>query len=356
MTTFNFPIIDPHIHQWDPYTTPHKASVLVKLLGRYPQLMRQVAKAGMPKRLLDTVGKVDYVTAPYLPADYVQDCGRFDVESVVHIEADWHGHGRFAKVDETTWIEGLPFGTSQSPKLGAIIGSADPASPRFEKILQRHLAASPRFRGIRAMASHHADPDVFDWYPKSGRYTDPAFLKGFALLEKYKLRFDAFVYSGQLPDLTWLASCFPQTPIVLDHLGTPVGVFGPVGKFTGRTARERQQIFSKWQYDIALLAEQKHVHVKISGLFMPVLGHQCHRQKTTPTVEQIEEMITPYIHHAIETFGYDRMIFASNFPMDKPCVSLENLIEAYARVIKPHGDQAFKAIFRDNAINFYDLN
>mgnify|MGYP001275463075 CR=1 FL=1 len=356
MNLLKFPIIDPHIHQWDPYSMPHKANVLVKLLGRYHNVMRQVAKVGMPKKMLDTVGNVDHVISPYLPADYLQDCGRFEVESVVHVEADWHGHGRFAKVDETIWVDHLPFGTQYLPNLGGIIGSADPASPRFEQVLQRHLAASPRFRGIRAMASNHPDPGVFDWYPKCGRYTDPAFLKGFALLEKYQLRFDAFVYSGQLPDVTWLASRFPQIPIVLDHLGTPAGVFGPVGKFTGRTALERQHIFNKWKYDIALLAEQKHVHVKMSGLFMPVLGHQFHRLNTSATVDQIVKLISPFVDHAIDVFGYERLIFASNFPMDKPSASLENLIEAYASVIHPHGEHALKAIFRENALKFYGLN
>ena len=59
MNPLDFAIIDPHIHQWDPYHTPHSAALLVKTLGKYPTLMDKVIRLVKPKPLLDTLGKTD---------------------------------------------------------------------------------------------------------------------------------------------------------------------------------------------------------------------------------------------------------------------------------------------------------
>lgn len=96
----NFAIIDPHIHQWDPYTTPHAAQHLVKYLGNYPRLMNKVMRLVKSKALLATLGTTAYALDAYLPQDYKTDTGHFHVESVVHIEANWHNQQRFAPVAE----------------------------------------------------------------------------------------------------------------------------------------------------------------------------------------------------------------------------------------------------------------
>lgn len=63
----NFPIIDPHIHQWDPYHTPHAAALAVKLFGRHPHLLDRMVRLFNPKPIVDTVGLTEHITAPYLP-------------------------------------------------------------------------------------------------------------------------------------------------------------------------------------------------------------------------------------------------------------------------------------------------
>jgi predicted TIM-barrel fold metal-dependent hydrolase len=58
------------------------------------------------------------------------------------------------------------------------------------------------------------------------------------------LSFDAWGYSTQLNEITALAKQFPETRIVVDHLATPVSLFGAVGKKTGKTLRNVMQYFS----------------------------------------------------------------------------------------------------------------
>lgn len=354
MKTLNFPIIDPHIHQWDPYNTPHSGALLVKMLGNYPYIMDKIARMIKPKSLIDTVGLFDYSLSPYLPRDYIKDCKEFKIESVVHVEAGWHNQQGLGVVEETRWIKSLPF-SSVDVKLGAIIGAADPRDHQFANILIEHQKASLVFRGIRKMAAFHKDKGVLRWCNQAGLYTDKNFLIGFEQLARRALTFDAWAYSTQLKDISYLAGEFPEVPIVIDHLATPVGLFGPVGRETGTTIRERRNIFEQWKNDIEELARHPNVYAKISGLMMPILGHSFHKKRELASVEQIVNLLSPMIEHTIKVFGIDRIMYASNFPMDKVSAQLSDIIEAYICMILPYGNEALKAIFHQNAKHFYHI-
>lgn len=358
LSPLNFPIVDPHIHQWDPYHTPHRAALLVKLLGKYPALMDRVARIAMPKTLVNMLGLSNYALAPYLPADYAADVqgqnGAYQVEQVVHIEASWHDHRGAGVVGETRWIKQLPF-AQQRIQLGGIVATADFMHPQFQAILSQHQAESPLLKGLRRMASHHPDRAVYQWTDEPHLYRHAKFLKGFEQFAKTGLSFDAWVYSNQLQDVIELGKDFPETPLVLDHLGTPVGLFGQVGR-TGSTDTARAAIFAAWKDDISQLAEQTNSYAKISGLKMPVLGHKFYQRQQLATAEQVVNLLSPLIEHAIKAFGIERIIYASNFPMDKVNTSLTELMDAYVQMIRPYGEQALQAVFRNNAKSFYRLD
>ena len=355
----NFPIIDPHIHQWDPYTTPHRAALLVKLLGKYPKIMDKVARSVMPKSLMDTLGLSDYALSAYLPehysADVTADLRDYQVAQVVHVEASWHDHKATGVVGETHWVKQLPF-TQHGIQLAGIVGTADFKHRQFKNILAKQQAETPLLKGLRRMASHHPDAGIYQWADEPHLYRNPKFLKGFEVFAKTNLSFDAWVYSNQLQDVIALAKTFPQTPLVLDHLGTPAGLFGQVGRYTGLTEAARATIFDQWKDDISQLAEQTNSYAKISGLMMPVLGHKFYQHKQLASAEQMVNLLSPLINHAIHAFGIHRIIYASNFPMDKVNTSLNNLIDAYIHMIRPHGEQALQTIFSNNATTFYRLN
>lgn len=355
MSLINFPITDPHIHQWNPYTTPHSAALLVKLLGKYPELMDKTVRLVKPRALLETLGLTDNALNPYLPADYARDCGPYKVDTVVHVEADWHEHRGAGVVNETRWVSQLNF-AAQGIRLGGIVGTADVRASYFPKILKKHQLTSAEFRGIRRMASYHPDAGIHRWTKQPHLYSDKRFLRGFEFFASTGLSFDAWCYSVQLPELTALVKRFNSTPVVIDHLATPAGLFGPVGRYTGKTPAARQAIFQQWQDDIAALAQHKHVHAKLSGLMMPVLGHRLHEQGRRASVDEMLNLLSPMVEHAVQVFGIERLIYASNFPMDKVSASMPDIISAFAQMIAPHGENALKQVFRDNALRFYRIS
>jgi L-fuconolactonase len=354
MHQLGFSIIDAHIHQWDPYHTPHAAKMAVKLLGKHPYLLDKMIRLVKPDDLIETVGLTQHVTAPYLPKNYKADLGHYPVDKVVHVEANWHHQNGKAVVAETEFVSGLDF-QAQHLTLAGIVGTADPRDANFKKVLKLHQAASPLFRGIRKMAAYHEDPKIHAWTDEPHLYTNKKFMKGFEALASMNLSFDAWAYSSQLPDLIQLAKTFPETSIVLDHFGTPAGLFGPVGSHTGLTKTARENILFHWQEDMAELATLPNVYTKMSGLFMPILGHQFHKQKRLASKTEVFDLAYPLISHVLQCFGPYRIMFASNFPMDSVSTSLVNIIDAFSDAIAVSHPDALSLIFRDNAKQFYRL-
>lgn len=354
MQNLGFALIDPHIHQWDPYHTPHAAALAVKLLGKHPYLLDKMVRLVKSKDLIDTVGLTTHITAPYLPSDYKKDIGHYAVEQVVHIEASWADHKGKGVIGETEFIESLPF-NNETVQLGGIVATADPTNSNFKKILKLHQKASKKLRGIRRMAAVHEDKGIHAWADEPHLYSNKKFLKGFEQLALHHLSFDAWVYSTQIPDVIQLAKQFPETSIVLDHLGTPAGLFGKVGQNTGLTQTARENIFYQWQDYIAELATCPNVYTKMSGLFMPILGHQFHQKKQQASKQEIIDLVAPLITHALDSFGTYRVMFASNFPMDSVSTSLVNIIDAFSDIVNEYDDDALKRVFHHNAKQFYRL-
>ncbi len=81
MHQLGFSIIDAHIHQWDPYHTPHPTKMAVKLLGKHPYLLDKMIRLVQPDDLIETVALTQHVTAPYLPKNYKADLGHYDVDT-----------------------------------------------------------------------------------------------------------------------------------------------------------------------------------------------------------------------------------------------------------------------------------
>ncbi|WP_328391275.1 amidohydrolase family protein [Nocardia sp. NBC_00416] len=344
-------IIDAHIHQWDPFTNPREFSHTAKLLRRVPVPLGLAVRLARRKDR-EFVGDPSAYLGPYLPADYRADTGELPIESVVHIEVEWTG----PKVEETRWVTALPFGVD-TPALAAVSASGFPGAAGFAELLEAHLSASPLVRGVRSMVAHHPDPAVRSFSTEPGALRTPAFLHGFADLVERDLVFEAWVYAHQLPELTELARRYPEAGIVLNHLGTPAGIFGRVGKHTGADAEQRRSIFERWRDDTAALAESPNVVAKVSGLMMPILGHPVPRSGTTTPVPVLTERIGPLLRHAADVFGPDRLIWGSNFPVDRPITSITGSAAAVAAVLSEHltGTAVLEQVFRTNAQRVYRL-
>jgi L-fuconolactonase len=354
-------IIDTHVHQWDPLTSPWESSRRTRLYRAAPVLGKAIFRYAVAQKDRELILDPRIVARPYLPKHYYADsagavpvCG-VPIESVVYMETQWVVDEPFGSIDETRWVTHLPFGKNGAPDLAAIVARGDPCNPKFGQLIEMHLDVSDKVRGIRCVSAWHPDPKVRSWADTDGVLVSPEFLAGFAAIAEHDLVFEVWVYSHQLRDVRALAREYPDTTIVLNHLGTPVGLFGPMGQTTGSTAAQRHELLRAWREDISALAQCRNVVAKLSGIAFPLLGYGHQRSGNIGTQQTLTNMTGPLIEHAVKAFGPDRLMFGSNFPADKPNATLSMIVASLLDILEPYGGGLLRKVFRDNARRVYRL-
>jgi L-fuconolactonase len=218
-------------------------------------------------------------------------------------------------------------------------------------VLEVHITASPRrFRGIRHITVWDADKSLMN--PLSagppGLLSDDSFRAGFARLAPLGLVFDAWLFHPQIPELTELARAFPQTTIVLDHLGGIVGI----GAYEDR----RDEVFAGWSRSIRDLAKCENVCVKLGGLGMRINGFGFETQETPPSSEALASAWRPYVETCIEAFGPTRCMFESNFPVDKGSYGYGSAWNAFKRLARHASDSDRTSLFSGTVARVYGLD
>ena len=217
-------------------------------------------------------------------------------------------------------------------------------------VLEAEIAAgNGRFRGIRHSSAWDAEFEVAGMYAKrpKGILLDATFRKGFACLAPLNLSFDAWLFHPQIGELVDLARAFPDTRIMLDHCGGPVGI--------GRFAGKREETFPAWKASIQEIAKCPNVSVKLGGLAMRLLGYDFHERPKPPSSEQAAAAWRPYIETCIEAFGPNRAMFESNFPPDKGQCSYQVIFNAFKRIAAQYSEAEKTALFSKTATDFYRL-
>ena len=217
------------------------------------------------------------------------------------------------------------------------------------EVLDAHMAASSRFRGIRHAAGWDASDEVRNshTFPPQHLYLDAKFREGFAELGKRGLSFDAWLYHTQIAELTDLASAFPDTTIIFDHFGGPLGI----GPYAGK----QEEIYPEWQQSITRLAECPNVFPKLGGLVMPLNGFGFHKKDKPATSAEVVAATGHYYRHAIDCFGVERCMFESNFPVDKQSCSYHVLWNAFKKMVADASEDEKRALFHDSACRAYRL-
>ncbi|MBU2648065.1 amidohydrolase family protein [bacterium] len=303
----------------------------------------------------------DYPGGRYLLYEILNDINSgHNIRSTVFMEcgsmyrAD--GPAAMKPVGETEFVQGIAAMSAsgqygESRVAAGIIGYADlQLGAEVAAVLEAHMAASPnRFRGIRHASGWDADKHVRNSHtnPPRGLLLDPTFQKGFAQLERFNLTFDAWLYHPQISELTQLARKFPNTTIILDHFGGPLGI----GPYQGK----RQEIFPEWKKAIRELAACPNVMAKLGGLAMAVNGFDWHKRETPPTSVELAEAQKPYHLHCLDLFGIERCLFESNFPVDRVSCSYAVLWNACKRIAATCSADEKRALFHDNAVRVYRL-
>lgn len=301
----------------------------------------------------------DHGWGGYLAGDLLADLDSgHRIESTVFIQVGfaYRGSGpeHLRPVGETERVVRIARQANQAQQstqvCAGIVGFADLSlGAAVDEVLAAHVeAGAGRFRGIRCHAAAH---DRFQYgvmqAPPLHLYLSPAFRAGFARLAQFGLSFDSWAYHTQLGELEDLARAFPATPVVIDHVGAPVGV----GPYAGR----RDEVFAEWQAQMRRIAELPNVFVKLGGLGMSVIGFPFHLQPAPPTSAQLAQAWGPYIRECIEIFGPRRCMFESNFPVDKGSCSHAVLWNAFKRITADLSEGEKSWLYRDTAAQFYRL-
>ena len=296
----------------------------------------------------------------YMLEELVEDTQAHNVRQTVFVECTSMyragGPEELRVVGETEFVQGVA-AMSDSGLYGdmractGIVGSADlRLGDRVAPVLEAQIAASPqRFRGIRHRAAW-ADATVVPNLPADAPQhilLDPEFRRGYAHLRTYGLSFEGWLYHTHIADLTDLAKTFPDTTIIFNHLGGPIGI----GSWAGR----RDEVFAAWKPAVTELAKCPNVVAKVGGIQMVVNGYGWHERDRPPTSDDLLAANEDWYRHTIEEFGPDRCMFESNFPVDKLSCSYNVLWNQFKKLTTGFSADERAAMFHDTAMRVYRL-
>jgi predicted TIM-barrel fold metal-dependent hydrolase len=343
-------IIDSHVHLWDPLNGAPDSGGAAELYRDDPETALRAFAEHTPVQHQAIVLAPETMFCAYLTEDLTLDSAlpgepaSSAVTGLIHVQS---GRAWADPVAETAWLSTLPEPSSGARVVG-IVAAADPRTPDVADLLDRHAEASGRLRGIRLMTTWHPDPGVVSAAGAPGTLSTPSFLNGFAAVAERGLSFDTWVYSHQIEDVVGLAHEYRQTTVILDHLATPVGAFGPFGQGTGVAPRERARILAQWREGMAEAAAEPNVVVKASGIAFPALGFSDHQD-----LSALQDLVGPLVEEALRLFGVDRVMFGSNYPIDRPVASYIDLVRIVADVAAAHDRTAVEKVFGSNASRIY---
>lgn len=290
----------------------------------------------------------------YFLEELVEDTSELNVRRTVFVECDsmyrTDPPEHLRCVGETEFVEELAK-QSASGRYGemraaaGIVGTADlTLGSAVGAVLEAHLEASPvRFRGIRHRAAwaEERPPGSIE---RPELLADPRFREGFARLAEYGLTFDAWVYHTQLSELANLAAAFPDTTIVLNHLGHPLG-----------NQMEPERVFAQWRVGLAAVAALENVVLKIGGVQLPGDGPEWHARDLPPTSEELLHANRAWYLAAVELFGPERCMFVSNFPVERVSCSYVVLWNQFKKLTHSFSPEERAAMFHDTAARVYRL-
>jgi L-fuconolactonase len=249
-----------------------------------------------------------------LPADFQKASGPVSVERFVFVEVDVDPPHR---IHEAEWVENL---AGKHERIGAIVASLPMEKGKAIEPDLDKLRRLPHLRGVRRLIQSEPDPDFC---------LRPDFIEALGLLAAHDLSFDICIYHHQMPSVIKLVRRCPNMRFVLDHIGKP-GI--------------KAGLFEPWKRHIRELAAFPNVHCKISG----VMTEADHRNWT-------REQLKPYILHAMDAFGFDRIMFGGDWHVCELAGSFPQWVDIVDWVTEGATADEKRKLFRGNVTRFYKL-
>lgn len=290
------PIVDCHQHLWD-----------------------------LKQFRLPWIEKGSLLDRNYVSEDYAAAAEGLNIAQAVYMEVDVALDQKKAEAD---YLEKLCTGGKTVTK-AAVVGG-DLTSDKFADYA-KPLARSSVIKGVR---------QVLHPLPK-GTCLSPTYVENVQLLGKLGLRFDLCIRPGELADGLKLVEQCPDTRFIVDHCGNADVKAWLSDKRRGKDVAEHSM--EGWKKDIAALAARKNVICKISGIIARV------------PKEWSAEDLAPIVNHCLDSFGPDRVIFGSDWPVCLLGATYRQWVTALQEIIASRPAAEQKKLLSENAIKFYGL-
>jgi predicted TIM-barrel fold metal-dependent hydrolase len=300
---YSGPIIDAHIHLWD------------LAMDRDPWL-RPTGGA------IQALGDLAPIRQSYLVDDYRRDAANQNVVASVHIEAAWdRADDPLAEIE---WLETLD---KSSGVAARYIGFADLSAPDVGAALDR-LSEVKRCVGVRQMLSAHPTEPAKCFALRPDIANEPAFRRGVSLLARHDRLLEFMLYPYQAEEVARLALDFPNQTFIVNHCGSPID-------------RDHAGML-RWKKGLKRLGSAPNIKIKISALTA---------YDPSPTPESLREVAL----HCIESFGVDRSMFGSDFPVGRLRTSFDAIFDGFKAIVGDFSEAEQFALFHDNARRVYRM-
>lgn len=244
----------------------------------------------------------------FMPKDIIPKLDSNAVDGVVAVQAD-------QSATETDFLCHL---AQDNPEIVGVIGWIDLLQDNLEAHLEQYKNRDI-LKGWRHIVQ--AEPKGF--------LTNPTFIENVSILGKYNYTYGILVYHNQLSEVLEFVSALPEQPLVLNHMGKP---------------DLKTPEVEAWSNNIKQLAQHDNVYCKLSGLVTEAAKGQW-----------TSDMLYRYIDKAIASFGTDRVMFGSDWPV----MTLNSNYREWTTLFKNYITQFSKTeqhqILYKNAVNFYNL-
>jgi predicted TIM-barrel fold metal-dependent hydrolase len=248
-----------------------------------------------------------------LMKEYLEATRELNIYKSVFVECDVEPR---QEVEETRYI--LSLAEQENPLEGVVAGGR-PEEPGFEAYLKQ-IVGHPKLKGVRRVLYAESDELV----------RNRTFVENIRMLEQYGLPFDLCVVPPQLPLTSELVRACPGVSFILDHCGAP---------------RVKQKAFHPWAEDIKELSALPNLTCKISGLVA-----YADRQNWTA------DDLRPFVDHVIECFGWDRVMFGSDWPVCTVASTCKCWVDTLIDLTRNAGESNQRKFFQENAERIYHLN
>jgi L-fuconolactonase len=289
-------VIDSHFHIWRRDDLPWLNGPMVpRIFGPYEPIRRD-----------------------YPIAEYLGELEGLDVGKAVYVQTNW------AKTDfekEVAWVSDMAKETGWPH---AIVGYADMTVEDVRPQLDR-LKTYPLVRGVR-MQLHWHDVPEYRFAPNPDQVLDLTVRRNVARLNDYGYSFDLQLFPAQMRAGAELVGENPETHFILTHCGM--------------LTDDRPETIAAWKDGLGQFGALRNLSAKLSGL--GTFGH-----------ENDPAFIALVVDGGMEILGSDRLMFGSNFPIEKLWTTYAAVLSAQKAAVEKHGAKAMADVFHNTANRVY---